>query len=87
MLEQLLVALIVVVAFSYAAWTFIPPGMRAALAQRLGAWGAAPGRAPWSARIAAWLSDLIQARGGGCADCNAAKSRTTADARKGHPRV
>jgi hypothetical protein len=87
MTERLLVGLIVAAAFFYAAWALLPAGLRAGLAQRLNAWSQAPGRSPWLAGIAARLGRWIGARGGGCADCNAAKPPLASDRSKSHPRT
>ena len=71
-MESLLVGAIVAFAAGYAVWALLPPGLRLALAQRLGGWARGPGRPAWLGRAASGLERAARARAGGCSDCSAA---------------
>jgi hypothetical protein len=73
MLELALVGLIVAGAVAYALWALTPATTRLRLARQLAAWGNAPGRAMWVARVTAAVERAAARRQAtACGGCSTA---------------
>jgi hypothetical protein len=81
MLEKLIVGLLVVAAFAYAAWALTPAAMRLQLARKL---VASTGGAQAGGALARLAQRLEKAAGGGghCSGCEVHSAKPTANSRQ-----